>query len=65
MATIRFETGEDREVPDEAMLRDHGIEWFDEDGALRVVPWRLIVEFIGPSGSKPGPPTVERMQGGR
>jgi hypothetical protein len=61
MATIRLVSGEDREVPDEFLRTDLGIEWNDED-EHHVVPWSAVVEFIGPP---PTPPAFERMQGGR
>ncbi len=60
MARIKFASGDEREVPDEATPSDHGIEWFDEDGAHHVVPWSAVFEFIGPAGSRPAPPSLRR-----
>lgn len=57
MAQIRFAGGLVKEVPDSATPTDHGIEWFDKDGAHHIVPWTAAVEFIGP----PGGPEVPRV----
>jgi hypothetical protein len=57
MATIRYvptSPGTDpveREVPDEAYATDHGIQWSDETGAMHIVPWSAILEFVGIPGS--------------
>lgn len=55
MANIRFVSGGQMEVPDDARLTDRGMEWLDEDGLHHVVPWTAVVEFTGPPPTPPTP----------
>lgn len=54
MATIRYvpSPGQDtaeRKVPDELSPTptERGVEWSDEEGERHIVPWSVILEFIG------------------
>ena len=72
MATIRYvptspeQDPPERKVPDELSPSptERGVEWVDEEGARHVVPWHVILEFIGPPGSSEPfmvTPSVEKL----
>jgi hypothetical protein len=48
MARITLVSGTERDIPDESLTTERGIEWADDDGK-HVVPWSAVSEFVGPT----------------
>ena len=47
MARLRFPSGEERDIPDEFVMTERGVEWNDDAGH-HVVPWPAVLEVTGP-----------------
>jgi hypothetical protein len=60
MAKVRFPTGIEREIPDEALMTERGVEWADRDGK-HIIPWTAILEFTGPTPDVRIPSTADEM----